>query len=62
MIVKRLVRGLLDKQSLAITIALVLLLAALAIPSLKIPRNTYTYLVFFDISQSMNVEDYELDG
>jgi mxaL protein len=62
MIAKRLIRELSEKHSLAITIALALLLMALVIPTIKIPRDTYSYLVFFDISQSMNVEDYALDG
>jgi mxaL protein len=39
-----------------------LLLIALVVPTLNMPRDTFSYLVFFDISQSMNVEDYELDG
>jgi mxaL protein len=55
-------RSTLDKESRALTIAFVLMLVALLIPSLKLPRETYTYLVFIDITQSMNVEDYELDG
>jgi mxaL protein len=62
MIAKRLIRDLLGAESRAITIALALLLIALLVPALKIPRDTYSYLVFFDISQSMNVEDYEIDG
>jgi mxaL protein len=62
MTAKRLFRELLANESRAITIALVLLLIALLTPTLKIPRDTYSYLVYFDISQSMNVEDYELDG
>ena len=55
-------RSSLDKESRALTVAFVLLLVALLIPSLKLPRATYTWLVFIDITQSMNVEDYELDG
>lgn len=62
MIAKRLIRELSKRQSLAITLALACLLIALIMPTLNIPRNTFSYLVFLDISQSMNVEDYELDG
>ena len=62
MIAKRLIRELSNSQSLAITLALACLLIALIMPTLNIPRNTFSYLVFLDISQSMNVEDYELDG
>jgi mxaL protein len=51
-----------DKDSRAIALALMLLLAALLIPPLDLPRDAYDYIVVFDISQSMNVEDYELDG
>lgn len=51
-----------DKDSRAITLALVLLLVALVMPTVDLPRDTYDYIVVFDISQSMNVEDYELDG
>jgi len=61
-IAKRLIRELSDKSSLAIASALALLLIALVVPTLNMPRDTFSYLVFFDISQSMNVEDYELDG
>ena len=52
----------LDKDSRSIALALVLLLAAIVIPPVDLPHDTYDYLLVFDISQSMNVEDYELDG
>jgi len=42
--------------------ALVLLLVAVFMPPLEVPGETYDYIMVFDISQSMNVEDYELDG
>jgi mxaL protein len=41
---------------------LVLLIVALVTPAVELPRDAYEYVVVFDISQSMNVEDYELDG
>lgn len=43
-------------------IAFLLLLTAILLPPFNAPRTTYDYLVVFDITQSMNVEDYELDG
>jgi mxaL protein len=51
-----------DKDSQAIALALILLLVALVMPRIDLPRDAYDYLLVFDISQSMNVEDYELDG
>jgi mxaL protein len=51
-----------DKDSRAIALALLLFLVALAMPTVEVPRDAYDYIVIFDISQSMNVEDYELDG
>lgn len=52
----------LDRSTRAAAIALVLLVAAVLMPPFNTPRATYDYLVVFDITQSMNVEDYELDG
>lgn len=43
-------------------VAFLLLLTAILLPPFNAPRTTYDYLVVFDITQSMNVEDYELDG
>jgi mxaL protein len=51
-----------DKDSRAIALALALLMIALVMPRIELPRDTYDYLLVFDISQSMNVEDYRLDG
>ncbi|MEC5404586.1 MxaL protein [Paraburkholderia sp. MPAMCS5] len=42
--------------------ALVLLVAALALPPVALLRNTSSYIVTFDITQSMNVEDVVLNG
>jgi mxaL protein len=52
----------LDRGSSAIALALVLLVIALVMPTVELPHDVYDYVVVFDISQSMNVEDYELDG
>lgn len=51
-----------DRGSGAIAAALLLLLLALFMPTIELPRNTYDYIVVFDISQSMYVEDYESAG
>lgn len=51
-----------DKDSRAIGLAMLLLLVALVMPTVNLPRNAYDYIVVFDISQSMNVEDYDRDG
>jgi mxaL protein len=52
----------LDRDSLAAGVAFVLLLAALFMPPFAAQRSTYNYLIVFDITQSMNVEDYEIGG
>ncbi|MDY6948817.1 MAG: vWA domain-containing protein [Pseudomonadota bacterium] len=52
----------LDRGSISIALVLGLLLLALWMPRVELPRDSYDYIVVFDISQSMNVEDYELDG
>jgi mxaL protein len=50
-----------DRESLALLLALGLLLLALLMPQIPIRRATYDYIVVFDISQSMSVMDYEID-
>ena len=50
------------RGSLTLWLALALLLIALFAPSAKLPQTTYDYIVFFDITQSMDVQDYELGG
>ena len=44
------------------TLAFFLLLLATISPQINTEKTTYDYLVVFDITQSMNVEDYELNG
>jgi mxaL protein len=51
-----------DGESIVVALVLGLLLLALLMPRVELPGDTYSYIVVFDISQSMNVEDYELDG
>ena len=60
--VKRLFDGMLQRESLAIAAALALLLIAMLMPPFNVTRTTWSYIVFFDITQSMNVEDVEIDG
>ena len=55
-------RQLLPRDSHAIAIALLFLLLALFLPTIPIKRDTYECVVIFDITQSMDVEDYELNG
>jgi mxaL protein len=43
-------------------IALALLLVALFAPKVNLPLETYDYVVIFDITQSMDVQDYEIGG
>lgn len=59
---RRLLRAVLGKDAAGIGIALLLLLVALWMPSIQLARDTFRYVVVFDLTQSMNVEDYELDG
>lgn len=47
---------------LAPAAAFLFLLAAILLPPINTPQTTYDYLVVFDITQSMNVEDYESNG
>lgn len=56
------VRSLFEKRSRAIVAALLLLVTALVLPPVKLTRDTWTYIVVFDITQSMDVQDYERDG
>ncbi|NMM29182.1 MAG: MxaL protein [Glaciimonas sp.] len=56
------IRRAFDKGHWRITSALLLLLAATWMPDVNLPRNTYNYMVTFDITQSMNVDDVMLDG
>jgi mxaL protein len=55
-------RRLARHPSRAPALAALLLLLAFAMPSVRLPRDTVEALVIFDITQSMDVEDVELDG
>jgi mxaL protein len=52
-------RSALDADARAIVLALVLLLIALFVPPIPLTHDTYESLVIFDITQSMDVEDYD---
>jgi len=52
----------LDRESIGIALVLSLLVLALWMPRVELPGDSYNYIVVFDISQSMNVEDYEVGG
>jgi mxaL protein len=54
--------GILDADGSAISLALVLLIIALVIQAVPLRHDTYECIVIFDITQSMDVEDYELGG
>jgi mxaL protein len=41
---------------------LILLLLALLVPPITLPRYAYNYVFVFDITQSMGVEDYDIAG
>ncbi len=51
-----------DRGSRPLLGALVLLLLALAMPPMKVARDTFEVVVVFDVTQSMNVTDYEIGG
>jgi mxaL protein len=50
------------RSAYTLWIALALLLVALFAPRINLPQRTYDYIVFFDVTQSMDVQDYELGG
>jgi len=46
----------------AIGLAALLLIVALVFPPIEVPRDTFTYMVTFDITQSMQTEDITSNG
>jgi mxaL protein len=55
-------RSILDADSRAILVALASLVIALILPAIPLQHDTYECIVILDITQSMDVEDYELGG
>ncbi|MBW9103151.1 MxaL protein [Paraburkholderia phenoliruptrix] len=55
-------RGMFAGRHWTTAAALVLLLLALVLPPVPLPRNVSSYVVTFDITQSMNVEDTVRNG
>ena len=53
---------LMGRDSRAIALALLFLLLALLLPAVPLKHDTYEAIVVLDITQSMDVEDYELGG
>ena len=49
-------------RSRTLVAAFILMCVALLVPRVTLPRKTFDFIVVFDITQSMNVEDYDLDG
>ncbi|GAC1635224.1 MAG: hypothetical protein NVS9B10_31260 [Nevskia sp.] len=60
-VLRRTRRALRGEGILLLPAALLLVLAAL-MPQLPVTRDAYDHLVIFDVTQSMNVEDYEIAG
>jgi mxaL protein len=55
-------RALNARSPLLLWIALALLLIGLVAPRVNLPRDTFDYIVVFDITQSMDVQDYDING
>lgn len=52
-------RGMFDADGRAISLALIILIVALFLPPVPLQHDTFESIVIFDITQSMDVEDYE---
>ncbi len=55
-------RSVFDADGRAISLALLLLIVASLLPAIPLTHDTYESVVILDITQSMDVEDYELKG
>jgi mxaL protein len=51
-----------ERDARSLIAALALLVLAAVLPPVSLPRDSWDNIVVFDLTQSMNVEDYELDG
>jgi len=56
------VRSMVRSRDAAVGLAALLLIAALLFPTIEMPRETFTYMVTFDITQSMETEDMASNG
>lgn len=61
-VLRRLGRGLATRQNLPIMGAAALLAAAVWMPPLTLQRATFNYLITFDVTQSMEVDDQRQNG
>jgi mxaL protein len=59
---RRFARGLAARQNLPILIVTALLAAAVWMPPITLQRATFEYMVMFDVTQSMEVDDQSLAG
>ena len=59
---RRFARGLAARQNLPIAVAAALLAAAVWMPPITLQRATFQYMVTFDVTQSMEVDDQSLAG
>ncbi|MDF3838618.1 VWA domain-containing protein [Cupriavidus basilensis] len=55
--IRRLARRAFARENWPVTVALLLLAAAVWMPPLTLPRGTFRYMVAFDVTQSMDAED-----
>jgi mxaL protein len=55
-------RAALDRKTWPVVAALLLLIAALVTPRLMLARDTFRYMVTFDLTQSMDVQDLQIGG
>lgn len=59
---RALLRGIFDRAQRPLLLAVLLLVGAALMPPITLERPVYRHLVVFDITQSMGVEDVQLDG
>ncbi|MCV5276859.1 hypothetical protein OFC49_39630, partial [Escherichia coli] len=59
---RRLLANLAEREARTLVLAAVLLLTAALLPPLDLKRDSWDTVVVFDLTQSMNVEDYDVNG
>lgn len=60
--IHRLLASLRERDALTLLLALALLLVAAVLPPIDVKRDSWDTVVVFDLTQSMNVEDYDVAG